>query len=194
MTTTGRRERKKAATRQALAYAALNLFLERGYDAVTVADVADAADVSVTTLFNHFPGGKPALVFDQEDDVRAGLVDAVVQREAGCTVLEAVRRHQRTQVAFEAEHREGFARFRALLTATPALVEHARAMWARDEEALAAAVVSTTPGVDPFDARLLARFVVEGLHLASARPDAAAALDRVVDLLASGWTESVTER
>lgn len=194
MATSGRRERKKAATRQALADAALELFLERGYDAVTVADVADAADVSVTTLFNHFPGGKPALVFDQEEDVRAGLVDAVVGRESGCTVLEAVRRHLRAQVAVAGEHREGFARFRALLAGTPALVEHARSIWARDEEALAAAIVSTTPGTEPFDAAVIAHFVVEGLHLASARPDATAALDRVLDLLDGGWREPVTGR
>ncbi|MDQ2738888.1 MAG: TetR family transcriptional regulator, partial [Actinomycetota bacterium] len=48
---TGRRERKKAATRAAIADAALRLFLARGYDQVSVKDVADAADVAVTTLF-----------------------------------------------------------------------------------------------------------------------------------------------
>ncbi|WP_147264659.1 TetR/AcrR family transcriptional regulator, partial [Streptomyces sp. NBRC 110611] len=58
----GRRERKKAQTRKALADAALRLFLERGYDGVSVKDVAEAADVSVTTLFKHF-SGKEALVF-----------------------------------------------------------------------------------------------------------------------------------
>ncbi|WP_280431681.1 helix-turn-helix domain-containing protein, partial [Nocardia brasiliensis] len=60
MTEPGRRERKKAANRQALADAALRLFLERGYDAVGVREIADAADVSVATLFKHFPGGKEA--------------------------------------------------------------------------------------------------------------------------------------
>uniref|UniRef100_UPI002454B46E helix-turn-helix domain-containing protein n=1 Tax=Nocardia brasiliensis TaxID=37326 RepID=UPI002454B46E len=62
MTEPGRRERKKAANRQALADAALRLFLERGYDAVGVREIADAADVSVATLFKHFPGGKEAQV------------------------------------------------------------------------------------------------------------------------------------
>ena len=65
--TMGRRERKKAATRQALADAALRLFLEHGYDQVTVRDIAEAADVSTTTLFKHFPG-KEALVFDEDAD------------------------------------------------------------------------------------------------------------------------------
>lgn len=76
---TGRRERKKAQTRQSLADAALELFLGRGYDQVGVKDVADLADVSVTTLFKHFPV-KEALVFDQEDDLEAALVAAVRDR------------------------------------------------------------------------------------------------------------------
>lgn len=50
----GRRERKKRLTREAIAKTALQLFAERGYDAVTVADVAAAADVAVTTVFNYF--------------------------------------------------------------------------------------------------------------------------------------------
>ncbi|WP_280456240.1 helix-turn-helix domain-containing protein, partial [Nocardia brasiliensis] len=72
MTEPGRRERKKAANRQALADAALRLFLERGYDAVGVREIADAADVSVATLYKHFPGGKEAQVFDQDADREAG--------------------------------------------------------------------------------------------------------------------------
>ena len=59
--TIGRRERKKAATRKSLADAALRLFLDRGYDQVSIRDIAEAADVSTTTLFKHFPS-KEALV------------------------------------------------------------------------------------------------------------------------------------
>jgi AcrR family transcriptional regulator len=51
----GRRERKKAQTRKAIADAALELFSERGYDNVGVREVADAADVALSTLFKHFP-------------------------------------------------------------------------------------------------------------------------------------------
>jgi AcrR family transcriptional regulator len=88
----GRRERKKAQTRQALADAALELFLERGYDEVGVKDVADAADVSVTTLFKYFPS-KEALLFDQEDDIEAALVLAVRGRPPGHTIVDALREH-----------------------------------------------------------------------------------------------------
>src|ERR1700733_12422280 len=88
----GRRERKKAATRQAIADAALRLFLERGYDEVSIRDIADAADVSTTTLFKHFTG-KEALVFDQDADREADLIAAVRQRAAGQSIPEALRQH-----------------------------------------------------------------------------------------------------
>jgi len=88
-TPVGRRERKKAATRQALADAALNLFIERGYDAVTLHEIAEAADVSTTTLLKHFPS-KEALVFDKEADQEAGLVAAVRDRAPGVTVPQTL--------------------------------------------------------------------------------------------------------
>jgi AcrR family transcriptional regulator len=59
-----RRERKKRQTRQAISDVATRLFLERGFDAVTVAEVARAADVAVQTVFNHFPA-KEDLFFDE---------------------------------------------------------------------------------------------------------------------------------
>ena len=74
-TSSTRRERKKAATRRRLAEAALNLFLERGFDQVTVAEIAEAADVAVSTLFAHFPS-KEALVFDRGEERQRALVAA----------------------------------------------------------------------------------------------------------------------
>ncbi|MFC9690843.1 TetR/AcrR family transcriptional regulator [Kribbella sp. NPDC056951] len=61
----GRRERKKQQTKAAISKVATELFLERGFDAVTVAEVARAADVAVQTVFNHFPT-KEDLLFDEE--------------------------------------------------------------------------------------------------------------------------------
>ncbi|MGW5648430.1 helix-turn-helix domain-containing protein [Saccharopolyspora sp. NPDC003752] len=75
----GRRERKKAATCQALADAAMELFLRRGFDRVSVREIADAADGSTTTLFKHFPS-KEALVFGEAVDHEAELVAAVRDR------------------------------------------------------------------------------------------------------------------
>src|SRR3954451_10158056 len=63
----GLRERKKRETREAIATAAMELFLARGFEAVTVAEVAQAADVSEKTVFNHFPA-KEDLVFARGAD------------------------------------------------------------------------------------------------------------------------------
>ncbi|MEV8512096.1 helix-turn-helix domain-containing protein [Dactylosporangium sp. NPDC051484] len=70
------RAEKKAATRTAIADAATGLFMERGFDRVTVAEVAEAARVSVNTAFNYFPT-KEDLFFDRQDEVVARLADAV---------------------------------------------------------------------------------------------------------------------
>ena len=85
----GRRERKKAATRKNISDVATALFLERGFDEVSIREVADAADVSPTTVFAHFPQ-KEALVFDEDDEQRDRLVSAVRDRPAGITINHAI--------------------------------------------------------------------------------------------------------
>ena len=72
----GLRERKKAETRQAISDTATRLFEARGFEAVTVAEIAAAANVSAKTVFNYFPA-KEDLFFDAEDTVRDALVAAV---------------------------------------------------------------------------------------------------------------------
>lgn len=67
-TSGGLRERKKARTRALVAETAMGLFAARGFDAVTVAEVAEAAEVSVTTVFNYFPT-KEDLFYDRQDEV-----------------------------------------------------------------------------------------------------------------------------
>jgi AcrR family transcriptional regulator len=184
---TGRRERKKARTRTALADAALALFLERGYEDVTVAEIADAADVSVTTLFNHFPEGKPALVFDEADARREALVAAVRQRGRGTGALDAVLSHLRAQGSITGERTRQMARFLDLVRAHRALVEHYRRTWAVQESALAAALAEAAPDRDPEEAAALAHLVVDGFSWALTRPDPAAAFDRMADLLRTGY-------
>ncbi|MET8212596.1 TetR/AcrR family transcriptional regulator, partial [Streptomyces sp. NPDC005373] len=88
----GRRERKKAATRQALADTALNLFLEHGYDHVTIRDIAEAVDVSTTTLLKYF-ATKEALVFDEDTEQEAALVSAVRDRPEGQSIPQALCAH-----------------------------------------------------------------------------------------------------
>jgi AcrR family transcriptional regulator len=87
----GLRERKKRQTRQVIAEAALRLFSERGFDAVTVSQVAKAADVSDATVFNYFPT-KESLFFGQMQTFEEALVQAVRERPPGKSVLAAFRR------------------------------------------------------------------------------------------------------
>jgi AcrR family transcriptional regulator len=63
----GRRDRKRLETRKGLAAVALELFAERGFDAVTVNDIADRADVDPSTFYRHF-GSKEAVVFSDLGD------------------------------------------------------------------------------------------------------------------------------
>jgi AcrR family transcriptional regulator len=184
---TGRRERKKARTRTALADAALALFLERGYEDVTVAEIADAADVSVTTLFNHFPDGKPALVFDEADARREALVAAVHDRRPGTGALDAALSHLRAQSSITGERTEQMARFLDLVRSHRALVEHYRRTWAVQESALAAALAEAAPDRDPEEAAALAHLVVDGFSWALTRPDPAGAFDRMAGLLRDGY-------
>jgi AcrR family transcriptional regulator len=87
----GLRERKKKQTRQVIAETALRLFGERGFESVTVAQVARAADVSDATVFNYFPT-KESLFFGQMQAFEEALVQAVRERPGGESVLVAFRR------------------------------------------------------------------------------------------------------
>jgi DNA-binding LacI/PurR family transcriptional regulator/AcrR family transcriptional regulator len=85
-----RRERKKAETRRAIVAAALRLFGERGFDAVTVVEIAEAADVSAKTVFNYFPAKEQ--LFYEDEPLLTGLPSEVVgSRAAGEPVAGALR-------------------------------------------------------------------------------------------------------
>jgi AcrR family transcriptional regulator len=182
----GRRERKKAATRQAIADAALNLFLERGYDAVSIKDVAEAADVSVTTVFKHF-SGKEALVFDLDQEMEAGFVTAVQARRAGQSVLDALHAHFLSLWrVFEAHpQRNGFL---TLVESTPVLRAYAERMWTRHTETLGTALAKEL-GKAPHDlsCRAAARLILDIPALSRGVADSKAAINAVFVLLREGW-------
>jgi AcrR family transcriptional regulator len=185
--TTGRRERKKAATRQAIADAALRLFLQRGYDQVSVKDVADAADVATTTLFKHFPS-KEALVFDEDQDREAGLVAAVRNRSAGQSVIDALRDHilQSWLPVAEAAQMADFTR---LVDSTPPLRDYAARMWTRHAATLAHAIAEDlgTPA-DNLACVTLARFVLEVPSLARGRANPRHTVEQIFHTIEHGWT------
>jgi AcrR family transcriptional regulator len=86
----GRRDRKRLETRSGLAAVALELFAERGFDAVTVNDIADRADVDPSTFYRHF-GSKEAVIFSDLGDWTGRLGDAVRAQPAELPLLEAMR-------------------------------------------------------------------------------------------------------
>ena len=86
----GLREQHKRRTREGIGAAAMSLFLEHGYDSVTVADIARLAGVSVATVFNYFDT-KEDLFFDEVEPLQAALVAAVRNCPPGASVLLALQ-------------------------------------------------------------------------------------------------------
>lgn len=137
----GLRERKKALTRRAVLEAAERLFDAHGYDGVTVAQIADAANISVKTLFTYF-SSKEDLVFGGEDDMRDALVAQVRDRPAGTTPLEAVRAFLAELAGLSAGRdgtatAQGLEGFHRSIGAVPALRPRLLLVFERFEEALA---------------------------------------------------------
>jgi AcrR family transcriptional regulator len=87
----GLRERKKQRTREQIVEAAMGLFAERGYHATTIADIAEAADVSPRTFFSYFPSKEAVVFHDAERDLD-GLASALRDRLPGETAFDALRR------------------------------------------------------------------------------------------------------
>lgn len=124
----GLRERKKSATRRAISEAARRLFAERGFEAVTVAEVARVADVSEATVFNYFRT-KEDLFFSGMEAFESALLDAVRARAPGESALAAFR-------SFLLENSRRLARDEtaAVIAEAASVVEHSPALQAREVE------------------------------------------------------------
>jgi AcrR family transcriptional regulator len=85
-----RRSRKRLATRRAISLAADRLFFERGFENVTVDEIATAADVGRMTVFNHFPR-KEDMFFDRDEEARETLREALRKRDAEVSPIETLR-------------------------------------------------------------------------------------------------------
>lgn len=185
----GRRERKKAMTRASILQAAQELFLERGFDEVSVREIADQADVSPTTVFAHFPQ-KEALLFHEEDAQRERLVAAVRERPDGLSISEALKAYYRSEFVAMWSGEEAPLRLRvmSLMEATPALQEYASRMWLRHEDALVAAITEELGLAQPSDdIRIYARFALQIQLLVTSDTDPM--LDAGFRILDQGWSE-----
>ena len=183
--TAGRRERKKAATRATILEAATDLFLARGFESVTVREIADAADVSPKTVFTHFPH-KEALLFSDEGERHERLIAAVRDRPAGTSISDALKAHYLAEIA--ALTTEPQSRILALMEDTPALVDYAEKMWLRHEDALVSTITEEFGLKEPSEEiRFYTRFALQIQLMAVREPDPAAAIDTGFRLLDKGW-------
>jgi AcrR family transcriptional regulator len=137
-TEAGLRERKKQQTRELIAHAARVLFTDRGFDAVTVGQVARLANVSEVTVFNYFPT-KEDLFYSGMQFFEEKLLDSVRERAPGESVLEAFRRpvlEGLNRLAAK-EQAELIAAVGNLISASPALQAHEREIASRYTRRLA---------------------------------------------------------
>jgi AcrR family transcriptional regulator len=195
----GLRARKRERTRDAIADAAISLFLAHGFDQVPVADIAARAEVSKPTLFRYFPA-KEDLVLHRIADHNGEAARVVRGRPPGVTPLAALHRHfragldQRDPVTGLNDHPEVLA-FHEMVFTTPSLAGRLNQYTLDDEEALAAAL-----GGD-ITARLLAaqvlvvrrvlaranwQKVAAGRTADDVHPEAVADADRAFALLQDG--------
>jgi len=138
--TEGLRERKKRERRKAISDVAMRLFAERGYDAVTVAEIARAADVSEQTVFNYFPA-KEDLVFDEDEAMRDRLVEAIRDRPEGATLVEGFRRIPEAMLArLESYDGVPLVGMAEMITGSPALQRRARELMVANAQALTQAI------------------------------------------------------
>jgi AcrR family transcriptional regulator len=204
----GLRERKRRLTRQLISDAATTLFATRGFDQVTVSEVADRVGVSEKTIYNYFPT-KESLVLDTADEAVEKMARALRERGQGESLTEAVVRAIKDDTArFDdapGELVEFVPLFGAMIDQTPAL----RAAWLEMHDRLAKVArdeLAAQAGVDPRDpeptvaGRALAalaevamdsriRHIRDGLRGDELRDAVDADLDRAARLLETGlWS------
>jgi AcrR family transcriptional regulator len=147
----GLRERKKQRTRRHIAETARALFAEHGFEGVTVAQVARAADVSEQTVFNYFPT-KEDLVFWRLESFEEELLAAIRERAAGESALDAFGRFVLAQRGLlgraDPEARELLAALTRTIVESPALLAREQQIFSGYTASLAALIASER-GQDP---------------------------------------------
>ena len=147
------RERKKRMTREAIFAAAESLFGERGFDAVTVAEIADAANISVKTLFTYI-GAKEELLFSGRPTVLDAVVAAVRDRRLAQTPLVAAAQALLAAVDDNDPDRNLDA-FLRMVHGGPAARSRLRALWDETEDTLAEVLTARRDGPRELAARRL---------------------------------------
>lgn len=193
----GLREAKKQETRREIAETAMRLFVQRGFDHVTVAEVAAEAHVSEKTVFNYFPT-KEDLFFDEVPARQAALAAAIRERGPGESIVAALHRLQAVDCGRLST--PGFAIFARIIEESPALQAKELEVMAQLTGTLAAAIHAEL-GTREIDAKIAANMLVAvhwelfrnaraqalaGRHGPSAARRLRADLDRAYRLLEHG--------
>lgn len=165
-----RRDRNKARMRQRISDAATALFLQRGFDEVSVSEIAEAADVARPTVFAHFPR-KEDLLLDRFDDTLAEPVEAVERRARGSSPVAAVgawvlarARAQEPPIGI----REDYARFWQVVAGSRALQARARELAEIAEARLTRVIADSGTPAPPLAAALTVA-AVRGVFLPQVR-------------------------
>jgi AcrR family transcriptional regulator len=166
---TGLRERKKEQTRRLIAETARALFGERGFERVTVAEIARAADVSEQTVFNYFRT-KEDLVYWRLESFEDELLTTIRERAPGESVLAAFKRFVVAQRGLlgktDPEAREQLQAVARMITESPSLLAREQQIFAGYTASLAALLAEET-GADAADVRpLVAANAMMGVHRA----------------------------
>jgi AcrR family transcriptional regulator len=152
----GLRETKKIITRQAIADAAMGLFVTKGFDRVTVAEIAHEAGVSEKTVFNYFPT-KEDIFFDEVPRRLEALAEAIRGRKPGQSLVEALHGLHAKECARLASPR--FAHFARTIAESPALQAKETAVMGEFTDHLAATIREEL-GVHPSDAQIAANLLM----------------------------------
>jgi AcrR family transcriptional regulator len=170
----GLRERKKQRTRETIARVAVDLFAERGYYATTLADIAEAADVSTRTIFSYF-ASKEDILFCDFPELKAAFADALTDRPAGKDTLETVRDFVLSAAHLEKEPLQG--RRAAIIDSDETLRSHKRARLAEIEDLVAAAIAHDLDAdADDLRPRLVAASLIAAFEALDDRSDRAVTL------------------
>src|SRR5262245_50206857 len=204
----GLRERKKQKTRQLIAETARQLFAERGFEQVTVTEIAREAEVSPATVFNYFPT-KEDLFYSRLEAFEDELLTAIRERAAGESVIAAFGRFLLGQGGVltmdSPEADEQLQTITRIITESPALLARERQVFDRYAQTLAALLAEET-GTDAGDvvphavARALLglhralidqvrRAALAGTPVASIRPQIQAGAERALAQLEHGLAD-----
>ncbi|WP_254064596.1 TetR/AcrR family transcriptional regulator [Granulicella sp. S156] len=185
----GLRERKKAKTRKTISDLATRLFIERGYDNVTVAEIAEIAEVAVTTLFNYFPT-KESLIFDESHDREEALVNAVHTRVKGTSILDALQAHFLRLLPMSQRNTKEHEDIIRLIRSTPDLAREHRELWRRSEQSLAQAISKESePKLSRIEAEMISHCVLDAFRRSIETSNPKPSLVSLFGILKDGWQQ-----